>query len=166
MHRKATAPSLFPNLQLRHKDVTVATPIPKCKTFTNGESVLVYDKMTKLSTIGKVLSKISNTSYSVQLQGVTKHIAIDNMSKTVIKDNGDENVNDSASISDVDSGSDNDSVSNFSDVEELNGLQQQVGGRPLLQPAQAVPVRPGSPPTRQIHHQPHLHKKTRSGRKY
>ena len=76
-------------------------------------------------------------------------------------------MNDSASISDVDSGSDNDSiVSDYSDVEDLVELQQQVGGRPLLQPAQAVPVRPGSPPTRQIHHQPHLHKKTRSGRKY
>ena len=103
MHRKASSPSLFPNLELRQKDVTVATPIPKCKIFTIGESVLVYDKITKLSTVGKVLSKVSNSSYNVLLNGDTKHIAIDNMSKTVIKDNSDESVNDSTSISDVDS---------------------------------------------------------------
>ena len=88
LHRKAASPSLFPNLQLRHSDVTVTAPIPKCKTFEVGEQVLVYDKIKKLSSVGKVLSKISNSSYSVQVEGVTKHIAIDNMSKTAIKDNG------------------------------------------------------------------------------
>ena len=72
LHRKANSTSLFPNLQLRRSDVTVATPIPKCKTFEVGQNVLVYDKMTKLSTVGKVLSKISNSSYSVLLEGITK----------------------------------------------------------------------------------------------
>ena len=70
---------MFSNLQLRHSDVTVATPIPKCKTFAIDESVLVYDKITKLSTVGRVLSKVSNTSYNILINGITKHIAIDNV---------------------------------------------------------------------------------------
>ena len=49
--------------------------------------------MTKLSTVGKVLSKVSNSSYNILLNGVTKHIAIGNMSKTVINNNKVENVN-------------------------------------------------------------------------
>ena len=154
LHRKANSPNLFPNLQLRHSDVTVTTPIPKCKTFEVGEYVLVYDKMTKISTVGKVLSKISNSSYSVVLEGITKHIAIDNMSKTVIKDNSIRNdkVDDSISVS-SELDSDNESImSDFSGLDDYEGLQpqQQVGVTPSLQPA--VPRR--SP------------KKTRTGRKY
>ena len=52
LHRKATSPNLFPNLQLCHSDVTVTTPIPKCKIFEVGEQVLVYDKMAKINTVG------------------------------------------------------------------------------------------------------------------
>ena len=145
LHRKATSPNLFPNLQLRHSDVTVTTPIPKCKTFEVGEHVLVYDKMTKISTVGKVLSKISNSSYSVELEGITKHIAIDNMSKTVITDNSisKDNVDDSISVS-SELDSDNESIvsdfSGFDDYEEPQP-QQQVSGIPSLQPA--VPGRTG-----------------------
>ena len=166
LHRKATSPSLFPNLQLRRSDVTVATPIPKCKTFEVGENVLIYDKMTKISTVGKVLNKISNSSYSVLLEGVNKHIAIDNMSKTVIKDNStnsETNVDDSVSTSEVDSvNSDNEStISDFSDVEDLIGLQQHTGTQPVI-PVMAG--RAGRP--RGVVHPPHLSKKTRSGKMY
>ncbi len=139
LHRKATSPNLFPNLQLRHSDVTGNAPIPQCTTFEVGEHVLVYDKMTKLSTVGKVLSKISNSSYSVELEGITKHIAIDNMSKTVIKDTniGMDNVDDSILIS-SELDSDNESfISDFSDIDDYVGLQsqQQVFVIPRLQPA-------------------------------
>ena len=164
LHRKATSPSLFPNLQLRHSDVTVTTPIPKCKTFEVGEQVLVYDKMTKISKVGKVLGKISNSSYSVELEGITKHIAIDNMSKTVIKDNNtsDDNVDDSKSVyTELDS--DNESViSDFSDIDNIEGLQppQQVSVIPNLQPAIPGSIgRPGRPPRVSP-------KKTRTGKKY
>ena len=120
--------------------------------------------MTKISTVGKVLHKISNSSYSVEIEGVTKHIAIDNMSKTVIKDNSisNDNVDDSISV-DSELDSDNESIiSDSSDVDNIEGLQlqQQVGIIPNLQPA--VPGstgRPGRPPRVSP-------KKTRTGRKY
>ena len=166
LHRKATSPNLFPNLQLRHSDVIVATPIPKCKTFEVDENVLVYDKLTKISTVGKVLNKVSKGSYSVLLEGVPKYIAIDNMSKTIIKDNSTNseiNVDDSVSISEADSdNSDNESIiSDFSDVEELMEIQQHTGVQSV------IPVRAGRAgrPTG-IVHPPHLSKKTRSGKIY
>ena len=113
-----------------------------------------------------MLNKISNSSYSVLLEGVNKHIAIDNMSKTVIKDNStnsETNVDDSVSTSEVDSvNSDNEStISDFSDVEDLIGLQQHTGTQPVI-PVMAG--RAGRP--RGVVHPPHLSKKTRSGKMY
>ena len=160
---------MFPSLQLRHSDVTVTTPIPKCKTFEVGEQVLVYDKLKKTSTVGKVLKKVSNSSYSVDIEGTDKHISIDNMSKTLIKDsNSDDNIS-VHSDTDNDSFSDNESiVSDFSDIQSIGGLQpqQQIGVIPILQPAVPGSVgRPGRPPnsSRRGGTSP---KKTRTGRKY
>ena len=91
------------------------------------------------------------------------------MSKTVIKDNSinsDDNVDDSISVSsEVDS--DNESIiSDFSEVDDFIGIQQQTGVIPSLQPA--VPVRAGGTgrPGRIIQHPPNLNKKTRSGKNY
>ena len=126
-------------------------------------------KLKKLSTVGKVLSKVSNSSYSVELEGIIKHIAIVNMSKTAIKDIGRVGVSPIAApslsvdehisvYSELDS--DNKSIlSDFSDIDDSEGLQsqQQVGGVLNIRPA--VPGQ--SQDSKRI-----TPKKTRTGRKY
>ena len=111
--------------------------------------------MTKLSTVGKVLSKVSNTSYNILINGITKHIAIDNMSKTVINDNTVENVNDSASVSDVDSDDTGSIMSDYSDFDfdDPGGTVDAAVVAPNLQ----------VPRTPVLGHPPHLNKKTHSG---
>ena len=126
--------------------------------------------MTKLSTVGKVLSKISNSSYSVELEGITKHIAIDNMSKTVIKDTNIsmDNVDDSISVS-SELDSDNESfISDFSDIDDYVGLQsqQQVGVIPRLQPALSGRTRLQRRQPRNSLSRRNSPKKTRTGRIY
>merc|ERR1711989_305878 len=75
---KAVEPSLFTQLQLKHKE-TVVPDRKRAKVFKIGDKVLVFDKLTKLNSVGTVVKIISKNSYSVDINGVSKHISGDNM---------------------------------------------------------------------------------------
>ena len=89
--------------------------------FKIGDKVLVFDKLTKLNSLGTVVNIISKNSYTVDINGVSKHISGDNMSHTVIIDNDNDNDNDSenekdnVSITGSDSDTDTDNISIISD---------------------------------------------------
>ena len=85
--------------------------------FKIGDKVLVFDKVTKLNSVGTVVKIISKNSYTVDINGVSKHISGDNMSHTVITNSDDDNENekDNVSITGSSLDTDTDSISIISD---------------------------------------------------
>ena len=120
--KKAVSPSLFPQLQMKHKDIVVPDR-KRAKVFNSGDKVLVFDKLTKLNNLGTVLDVKSKNSYTVDINGVPKHISGDNMSHTVIVDNDSESIDDNENDKDnvSDNGSDTDTdIDNISLFSEEN----------------------------------------------
>ena len=76
-------PSLFPQLVIKNKD-TICPDRKRAKNFLKGDRVLVYDKVTKMNSIGVVVEIKSKNSYLVNIDGIIKHISGDNMSHTTI----------------------------------------------------------------------------------
>ena len=97
---------------------------------------------------------ISKNSYTVDINGIHKHISGDNMSHTVIIEN-DENEKDNVIITDSDSDTDIDSISLISDDE--NDSDTLVA--PILRMAPQQPVRRHQPA-------PASPRRLRSGRVY
>ena len=75
------------------------------RVFNIGETVLVYNTLTKSNDIGKVTKKVGNNCYDVMINGRVKLISADVMSKTALK--CDESISDIVSVSDSESVSDN-----------------------------------------------------------
>ncbi|CAL4199039.1 unnamed protein product, partial [Meganyctiphanes norvegica] len=73
----------------------------------------VYDKITKLNSLGIVSDIKSKNSYTVIINNVPKHVSGDNMSHTVIID--DSEIIDDVSVTSNDPVIDTDSISMFSD---------------------------------------------------
>ena len=147
--KKAASPSLFPQLQIKHKDIIVPDR-KRAKVFKNSDKVLVFDKLTKLNNLGTVLEVKSKNSYIVDINGVPKHISGDNMSHTVIIDNNsetiDNNDNEKDNVSDTESDTDtDDSISLFSEDDTTATpnfrLAPQQGNVRRHQPAPALPRR-------------------------
>ena len=109
--KKAVEPSLFTQLQLKHKE-TIVPDRKRVKVFKIGDKVLVFDKSTKLNSLGTVVNTISKNSYTVDINGVSKHISGDNMSHTVIIDNDNDNENEKDNVSSTGSDTDTDTDSN------------------------------------------------------
>merc|ERR1712030_152047 len=80
----------------------------KRKTFNVNDKVLVFDKLTKLNSLGVIVDIESKNSYSVNINGIIKHISGDNMSHTELSDND-------SNFSDEDNISDSSNVATFSD---------------------------------------------------
>merc|ERR1712055_1169442 len=97
------APSLFPQLQIKqHKDIVMPNKSNR-KTFKLNDKDLVYDKLSKLSSVGVVVAIKSRNSYSVKINGIIKHISGDNMSHSELSDNNSINSGDEdTSLSDSD----------------------------------------------------------------
>ena len=73
--------------------------------FNIGETVLVYNTLTKCNDIGKVTKKMGNNCYNVITNGRVRLISADMMSKTALK--SDEPISDVVSISDSENVNDN-----------------------------------------------------------
>ena len=69
--KKAVTPSLFPQLQLKHKDIVVPNR-KRAKVFSCGDKVLVYDKLSKMNSFCTVIDVKSKNSYIVYINGVLK----------------------------------------------------------------------------------------------
>ena len=104
---KAPVPRLFPQLQpqvCQDKDqekshVSVRTDkIKPVKSFKMGDTVLVYDNITKLNSKGTIFQVKSNNSYLVNVNDRIKHISGDNL--TFISDDNFINVQSPESIVD------------------------------------------------------------------
>ena len=161
--KKAVEPSLFTQLQLKHKDIIVPDR-KRAKVFKIGDKVLVFDKLTKLNNLGTVVNIISKNSYTVDINGIHKHISGDNMSHTVIIEN-DENEKDNVIITDSDSDTEIDSISVISDDD--NDSDTLVD--PILRMAPQQPVRchqPAQQPVRCHQPAPVSPRRLRSGRVY
>merc|ERR1712002_515060 len=90
-----------PQLQIKqHKDIVMPNKSNR-KTFKLNDKVLVYDKLSKLSSVGVVVAIKSRNSYSVKINGIIKHISGDNMSHSELSDNNSINSDDEDSIIDV-----------------------------------------------------------------
>merc|ERR1712055_331428 len=143
------APSLFPQLQIKqHKDIVMPNKSNR-KTFKLNDKVLVYDKLSKLSSVGVVVAIKSRNSYSVKINGIIKHISGDNMSHSELSDNN------SITSDDVDTLSDTSSAHDYSDDDDsiIDVNDQPVVLQPQLQ----------AQPQRQLQLSP---RRTRSGRRY
>ena len=143
--KKAVPPSLFPQLQIKHKDIVIPDR-KRAKVFKNGDRVLVFDKITKLNNFGIVSDIKSKNSYIVNINGIPKHISGDNMSHTVPIDNDNEfvdgNDKDNVSVAESDTDSEIDNISLFSD----DDVDQIIDYRSQLAPQQdnVIPA-PASP---------------------
>merc|ERR1712002_1044538 len=147
----STAPSLFPQLRIKHhSDILVPNKFNR-KTFKVHDRVLVYDKLSKLSSVGVVVAIKSRNSYSVKINGIIKHISGDNMSHSELSDNLFTSDDEDTSLSD----SDNSSNHEFSDDDDsiIDVNDQPVVHQPQLQ----------AQPQRQLQLSP---RRTRSGRRY
>merc|ERR1712030_22297 len=87
MMQHTSVPSLFPQLQIKHhKDIVVPNKTNH-KVFKINDKVLVFDKLTKLNSLGTIVAIKSKNSYTVNISGNLKHISGDNMSHTELSDN-------------------------------------------------------------------------------
>ena len=116
----------------------------------------MFDKMSKLNSLGVVVAIKSNNSYSVKINDVIKHISGDMMSHTDLSDNVSETIDDN--VSDNDSVH-SDSSSDISDSDSISLFSQDVTPHVPQAPQQHVqrqrqPVVPMSP------------RRTRSGRRF
>merc|ERR1711895_36264 len=106
------------------------------------DKVLVFDKLTKLNSLGVIAGIKSKNSYSVNINGTIKHISGDNMSHTELSDS-DSNFSD-----DENTLSDSSSVTDFSDDDSFLGDNDQTV---IVQPQRPIQFSP---------------RRTRSGRRY
>ena len=78
----APVPQIFPSLQLQQRNQDTLQPkneFRPTRKFESGDSVLVYNTLTKTNTIGTVKNKKSNNSYIVLIDQSEKHISGDYM---------------------------------------------------------------------------------------
>ena len=87
--------------KIRNRDCVVSSSL---RIFENGETVLVFNTLTKKNDIGKVHKKVGSNVYDVMINGRIKLVSADVMSKTVLK--CDEPISDIVSVSDSESVSD------------------------------------------------------------
>ena len=133
---KAPIPRLFNTLQLTHQkrqEVNCSSvPMDKMKSvkdFKIGDTVLVYDTQTKLSSKGKVIHIKSKNSYIVVIDNVAKHISGDHMSILTGKDiniNKDNNSNVNSSIQNVSDDKDINTIVTRSKSNENNSNSNSV----------------------------------------
>ena len=133
---KAPIPRLFNTLQLTHQkrqEVNCSSvPMDKMKSvkdFKIGDTVLVYDTQTKLSSKGKVINIKSKNSYIVVIDNVAKHISGDHMSILTGKDiniNKDNNSNVNSSIQNVSDDKDINTIVTRSKSNENNSNSNSV----------------------------------------
>merc|ERR1712055_973683 len=147
MMQHNTTPSLFPQLQIKHHKDIVTPNRQNHKVFHIHDKVLVFDKLTKLNSLGVIVAIKSKNSYSVNINGNIKHISGDNMSHTELSDSD-------SNFSDEDNISDSSSVATFSDDDSIiDDNDHPVILQPQLhvQPQRPVQLSP---------------RRTRSGRRY
>ena len=115
MMQHNSTPSLFPQLQIKHHKDIVTPNRQNHKVFHIHDKVLVFDKLTKLDSLGVIVGIKSKNSYSVNINGTIKHISGDNMSHTELSDS-DSNFSD-----DDNTLRDSSSDANFSDDDSIFG---------------------------------------------
>ena len=150
--KTAVTPSLFPQLVIKNKD-TICPDRKRAKNFLKGDRVLVYDKVTKLNSIGVVVENKSKNSYLVNVNGIIKHISGDNMSHTTIDIVDDTKDDVTSDISDDTDSVVSDDSDIFSPVQANPGhrlpLQQIQYQAPTAQPVPneqpGQPVQPATP---------------------
>ena len=92
MQANATLPSMISHLLLKCDPVHVPSD-DSSKVFNIGDSVLHYDKLSKLNNIGIIQERKSKNSYMVSFNGRLKHCSADDLSHTVIRNDAMEPVN-------------------------------------------------------------------------
>ncbi|CAL4249570.1 unnamed protein product [Meganyctiphanes norvegica] len=109
----APVPVMFPQLQLSQqknqevrRSLVPKTRMKQARTFMPGDSVLVYDTITKTNTYGLVKENRSNNSYLITVGERDKHISSDHLTlRNKDSKNYSANTNDTNVISDRDSNS-------------------------------------------------------------
>ena len=113
---RTTLSLVLPSMQRRNesrqqqkvgnRDTAISSTL---RIFSTGETVLVYNTLTKNNDIGKVNKKMGNNTYEVMLNGKIKLVSADVMSKTqLICDEpiSENNISETESVSDMDSNMD------------------------------------------------------------